>query len=293
MFLLAVFVIASCKDKKTIASCKDKKNITQGEKAIIPASPAPDWVNARPHNGAFYIGVGSSSKTSQPLDYQNVAKKNALNDLASEISVRVQGQTFLNSLEVNKNFSEEFISTISTTTDEKIENFEVVGIWENDKEYWTYYRLSKSEYLRQKSEKKNKALSAANDFYLKGRAAESVANIPVAFDMYMRGLFAMKAYWNDVNEYLSDTGMIYLDNEIFSSLQRIGTGLSIKSDRPKITLSAANAYQVNVPVKIEYEGKAAKGITLAWSYLRAEYFKPRNGLTDDSGRLVVDVSNWW
>jgi len=282
MFLLAVFVIASC---------KDKKNITQGEKAIIPASPAPDWVNARPHNGAFYIGVGSSSKTSQPLDYQNVAKKNALNDLASEISVRVQGQTFLNSLEVNKNFSEEFISTISTTTDEKIENFEVVGIWENDKEYWTYYRLSKSEYLRQKSEKKNKALSAANDFYLKGRAAESVANIPVAFDMYMRGLFAMKAYWNDVNEYLSDTGMIYLDNEIFSSLQRIGTGLSIKSDRPKITLSAANAYQVNVPVKIEYEGKAAKGITLAWSYLRAEYFKPRNGLTDDSGRLVVDVSN--
>src|SRR5690606_16411007 len=133
--------------------CKGKKEISKEDKVVSAPVAAPKWVNARPHNSAYYIGIGSSSKTAQPFDYQNVAKKNALNDLASEISVRVQGQTFLNSLEVNKNFSEEFISTISTTTDEKIENFEVAGIWENDKEYWTFYRLSKSEFQRQKSEK--------------------------------------------------------------------------------------------------------------------------------------------
>lgn len=272
-----------------LVSCKSKKNASKEEKVVVVAE-APEWVNARPHNSAYYIGIGSSSKVAQPLDYQNTAKKNALNDLASEISVRVQGQTFLNSLEVNKSYTEEFMSTISTFTDEKIEDFEVAGIWENDKEYYTYYRLSKAQYQRQKTEKKNKALSAANDFYLKGKTAENEANIPVAFDMYMRGLFAMKEYWNEVNQYLSENGTIHLDNEIFSSMQRIGTGLRIKSDLPKISLSAANGYQVNAAVTVEYNGKPAKGVSVSYSYVKAEFSKPRTAVTGNDGSTAINVS---
>ncbi len=281
-----VFILISL---LVIGGCKSKKSTSKEETVVIVPS-APEWINARPHNSAYYIGIGSSSKLAEPLSYQNTAKKNALNDLASEISVRVQGHTFLNSLEVNKIYTEEFMSTISTYTDEKIEDFEVAGIWENEKEYWTYYRLNKSEYQRQKTEKKNKALSAANDFYLKGKAAENEANIALAFDSYMRGLFAMKEYWNEVNQYLSENGTIHLDNEIFSSMQRIGTGLRIKSELPKISLSAANGYQVNAPVVVEYSGKTAKGVSVSYSYAKAEYFKPRTVLTGNDGSTIINVS---
>jgi len=58
----------------------------------------------------------------------------------------VQGQTFLNSLEVNDSFSEEFISNVSTSTDEKIQDYEVAGSWEDKNEYWIYYRLDKARY---------------------------------------------------------------------------------------------------------------------------------------------------
>jgi len=273
------------------SGCKSKSNLPKDEREVKFTEPTPEWVTARPHNSAYYIGIGSSSKTAQPFDYQSIAKKNAFNDLASEISVRVQGETFLNSLEVNKNFSEEFISTISTSTDEKIENYEVAGIWENDKEYWTYYRMNKSEFQRLKTEKKNKVLQAANDYLQKGKTAETATNVPLAFEMYMRGLFAMKEYWNEVNEYPTVNGNIILDNELFSSLQQLGNGLQIKSSSSKITLSAQNNYHLNVPITILYNGKPAKGITVAYTYVRAEPAKPKNGITNDLGEISVNISD--
>jgi len=285
----AVICIAAATLSILLASCEARKNTAKSEKEV-KTEGAPEWVAARPQSGAYYIGIGSSSKKAQPLDYQTIAKKNALNDLASEISVRVQGQTFLNSLEVNKNFSEEFISTISTTTDERIENFEVAGVWENQEEYWTYYRLNKSEYQRLKREKKNMAMNAANDYYLKGKGAEASANIPAAFDLYMRGLFAVQEYWDEVNEYDAAGGKIFIDNEIYGSLQRICTGMVINSQALKVVLSSENAYNANLALTVTYEGKPVRGITLTYNYKREHYMKPRPAITDEVGKILANVS---
>lgn len=275
----------------SFTGCGNGKDIQKGDKVVTAPESAPEWVGKRPNSGAYYIGIGTCSKVSQPLDYQAVAKKNALNDLASEISVRVQGETFLNTLEVNKNFSEEFISTISTTTDEKIEDFEVAGIWENQKEYWVFYRLNKATYQSAKQEKKNKALSAAYDYYAKGQSAEKERNIPVAFDLYMRGLFSMKEYWNEVNEFRTDSGKVYLDNEMYSSLQRLGSGLSIRPSVTKVVLSSENKYSSDIPVSVYYNGLGVKGITTTYTYARTNYMKPRTALTDDEGKVMVNVSS--
>jgi predicted small secreted protein len=275
----------------SFSGCNAGKDITSGGKDVKAPEAAPEWVGARPHNAGYYIGIGNCSKATQPLDYQAIAKKNALNDLASEISVRVQGETFLNALEVNKNFSEEFISTISTTTDEKIENFEVAGIWEDKNEYWIYYRLNKGEYQRQKQEKKNTILNQANDYYQKGLEAEKLGSISAAFDLYMHGLFAMKEYWDEVNEYTTDSSRIYLDNELYSSMQRIGNGLRIEPSGSKVSLSAENNYNANVNVAVTFNGKPVRGITVLSNYLRPRYARPKSGLTDQNGMVTVNVSD--
>jgi len=211
-FFLFIVLFVACKGGKDTTSASQKSTIEV---------PAPEWVGNRPHSPSYYIGIGSCSKFSQPYDYQTIAKKNALNDLASEISVRVQGQTFLNSLEVNKSFSEEFISNVSTSTDAKIEEYEIAGTWENKNEFWVYYRLDKAQYQAQKMAKKAAALNLANDFYQKGIEAERNTNVTAAFDLYMRGIFALKDYWNESNEYLSTSGKVFLDNEIFGAMQKM------------------------------------------------------------------------
>ena len=55
-------------------------------------------------------------------------------------------------------------------------------------------------------------MSAANDYYVKGLEAEAQGNVPSAIDLYLHGLFALKNYWNEVNEFNSETGKIFLDN---------------------------------------------------------------------------------
>lgn len=276
----------------TIVSCKNKQEISKNEKEVVMVS-APDWVNARPFNSAYYIGIGSASKLTNPLDYQNEAKKNALHDLASEISVRVQGHTFLNSLEFNKTYTEEFISTIATFTDEKIEDFEVAGVWETDKEYWTYYRLNKAKYQQQKAEKKNKALSIAKQYYDNALQAEAEQNIPLAFEMNMRGLFALKEHWKETNDYIIDGISVYLDRELYNNLQRIANGLKLMSNTSTIVLSADNHFNATVPMTVHFNNKPVPGISFTYSYVKEEYMKPRTLTTDMSGSadiIVNDVS---
>jgi hypothetical protein len=76
-------------------------------------------------SSAYYVGVGLANKA-RP-DFQETAKKNALNDLASEISVVVEGNSLLYTLDQRSRFDESFTSTIRTRTSEQLEGFELVG----------------------------------------------------------------------------------------------------------------------------------------------------------------------
>ncbi len=286
-----LFVLIGFAASMVLISCGNTGSTSSSPKPNITQEPKPAWVDQRPVNSGYYIGVGSCSKRTQPLDYQAIAKKNALNDLASEISVRVQGSTFLNALEVNKTFSEEFISNITTTTDEKIEDYEVAGVWEDQNDYWIYYRLNKASYQQKKLMKKNQAMSSAFDFYSKGKEAEQSNAIPAAIDNYLRGLFAIQDYWGEINEYNTGQDKLFLDNEIYSSLQRLAAGLTIVSSQPKFTLAAENNYTANSSLTVTYNGQAVRGITTTHTYPKTRFMKPRVEVTDELGKFGVVIDN--
>ena len=273
-----------------LAACKGNKDTVAAGSQSTTETPPPEWVGNRPHSASHYIGIGSCSKFSQPYDYQTIAKKNALNDLASEISVRVQGQTFLNSLEVNKSFSEEFISNVSTSTDAKIEEYEIAGSWENKNEFWVFYRLDKGQYQAQKMAKKSAALNLANDFYQKGITAEQNANVAVAFDLYMRAIFALKEYWNESNEYMSASGKVYLDNEIFSAMQRMCGSLQLKVDKSKVVLTSDNQFSQEVLATLFLGSQAVKGLTVKYSYEKNQGPHKGEVLTTEVGHASVPVT---
>ena len=272
------------------ASCSGSKDTTSASQQSTIEVPAPEWVGNRPHSPSYYIGIGSCSKFAQPYDYQTIAKKNALNDLASEISVRVQGQTFLNSLEVNKSFSEEFISNVSTSTDAKIEDYEIAGSWENKNEFWVFYRLDKAKYQAWKMAKKAAALNLANDFYQKGLEAEKNSNVMAAFDLYMRGIFALKDYWNESNEYMSAAGKVYLDNEIFSSMQKMCGNLKLSTDKNQIKLTSENNFTQDVFATLSLDGRAVKGLAVKYSYEKIQGMHRSEVFTTEVGHAKVPVS---
>jgi hypothetical protein len=263
----------------------------QATETVVNQTTAPEWVQSRPTSSGYYIGLGSCNKLAQPLEYQNIAKKNALNDLATEISVRVQGETFLNTMEVNKNFSEEFMSTISTTTDAKIEDYEIAGTWEDKQMYYVYYRLNKAQYQQAKLQKKNMTMAAANDYYIKGRDAEALNNLASAFELYTRGLIQMQPYWDEVNKYQGDSAEKYLDGVLYRGMQRIANGISLQPKGSKVSVSSENSFVGNLQVVANYNGRPVKGIGIISQFEKIKYSKPKTQITNEEGAVFVQVSD--
>lgn len=133
-----------------------KKNST----TTFTEVPPPDWVSQRPVSSSKYIGIGVASKIGNP-NYQFEAKKNALYDLTSEIKVNISSNSMLYSVQNDNQFSQSFNSYINLKSVEDIEGYQLIGTYENDKQYWVYYQLDKQEYLDRKNQKKKNTISKA------------------------------------------------------------------------------------------------------------------------------------
>lgn len=254
------------------AACKSQQPGVQTAAPVITEAQRPAWVNARPVVDADYIGIGQCPKN-RP-DFQESAKKNALNDLASEISLTVEGNSLLYTLDRKYKFDEEFTSTINTSTKERIEGYELVDSYDGSDSYWVYYRLSKSEHARIKAERKRKAIDQATDLY--GRAKSSLASgdMKTAFDLDLRALIAMKEYWGESDQVTLDGRQVPLANQLFSDLQSMTSGVRLAvlpercvldwSNRFKremlisATLSPAGHALAQLPITIEFPGQAGK-----------------------------------
>ena len=270
-------------------ACRGKETV---KTVVPPPQPKPEWVSARPVNSSFYIGIASCSKTTQPSDYQAIAKKLALNDLATEISVKVEGQTFFNTMEVNKAFNESFSSNVTTSSSEMLEDYEVAGVWEDKEIYAIYYKLNKFDYQNKKAQKKENTLKAAFDYLTKGREAKKLGNIPSAIDLFYHGLFALKPYWTEVNQMKDESGKdIFIDNELFSEIRAVLADLRFETPLKNIVLSSSNAFKTQVPVMITYKGVGVRGINVKYVYQRDNYMKPKTAMSDNDGIILADIDN--
>jgi hypothetical protein len=279
ILILAIFLAL-------LESCSTQQNLLQSP----PQDPVPDWVAQHPIDNAYYIGIGSCSKKNYPTEFNSIAKKNALNDMASSVSVRVQGESFLNTMEVNKVFSEDFSSSINTTTDIVFDDFETVATYDNGKDYWIYIRLSKYDYQQQQAQKKKAVLDKAFDFFQRGNTAISKYQVNTATDMWLHGLFAMKNYWSESNPYPLPSGEeIILDQSIYNALQENLSNIRLSCDESAVLLTAKDRYSRTMNIGCTIEGKNAVGVPVQYFFPTERYMKPKKVLSNSSGIASIDV----
>lgn len=217
-------------------ACRSPEQVVRPVQA--PTAPArPAWVSARPVVPGYYVGIGMAPK-SRP-DHLESAKKNALNDLASEIRVNVEGNSLLYTLDRKGQFNESFTNSIRTTTNEQIEGFELADSWESSTEVWTYYQLSKSEHARLKAQRKAQAIGTATDLYRRAQASMAQGDLRSAVDQDLRAMLAIKAYWGENDSVDVDGRQVPLANELYADLQRMAGGVrfSVLPERCQLDLS--------------------------------------------------------
>lgn len=164
----------------------------------------PSWVKQRPVDFENYIGIGTAI-ISNNNGHIVAAKQAALLDIASEISVNISGSQSLNTLENNQKIQEEFKSHTQATTQNSIENYELVDSYSDGKYYWVYYRLNKIKYQTEKKQKFDAALFAAKNYFENALAEKNNKNLNASIASFINSLESIKSYLNEDLTFMSLT----------------------------------------------------------------------------------------
>lgn len=208
----ALIVLVSCSPASTQSKSSKKKKGKKDE------NPQPTWLSVKPDDSFYYIGIGHANKDGQN-NYVQEAKKSALEDLVSSIKVNVSSTSVLNDLDNGKEFQEKYQQMIQTTATDDIEEFEQVDVWQDDQNYWVYYRLSKQRYKEIKDQQKRDAVTLGLDFFTKARGAEKSNDPVTALGFYYQGFRAVEKYLADPLQIQFQGQDILLTNEIIADLQ--------------------------------------------------------------------------
>lgn len=252
-------------------------------------NPKPDWLSAKPVIGAYYIGIGHSVKDGTN-NYIQSAKKSALEDIISEIRVTVSSTSVLSQIDANKEFQEKYEQIIKTTATDELQEFEQVDAWQDDKNYWVYYRLSKQRYKEIKDEQKRNAVALALDFFTKAKQSERNSDDIQALGFYFKGFNAIEKYLGEPIRLEYEGKEILLTNEIYASIQQLLDRMQLVANPTEIMLNrrvTQSSETVVVTAIYKDSKKPIPGLALKASFEKGAGDVFPDYKTDDAGQSKI------
>ncbi|GAB4169782.1 MAG: hypothetical protein Kow00108_03590 [Calditrichia bacterium] len=213
----------------------------------------PEWVKQRPIDNSYYIGIAMSFKEYNPDDYQEKAKEAALRDMASQIKISIQSTNIRKIVEANSEISESFTSYMQTALQADLEGYDLVDTWEDEKEYWVYFRLHKAKYEAIRRAKIEKAMSLAVDFLTRGDQFKSQGKEADAIQFYFKGLEAIEKYATEALQTEYNGKEIYLANELIAKLQQSMAGIKFRPNNPELQIKQGNIPKQPILIDVVYE----------------------------------------
>lgn len=201
-----------------------------------PVETKPAWLSAKPSRPGYYTGIGHSTKTGSN-NYVQEAKKSALEDLVSEIKVTVSSSSVLSTFEDNTEFREKYEQIIQTSASDEIEEFEQAGAWEDDTNYWVYYRLSIQRYREIKEQQRRNAVILATDYLEKAQKSETEGERIQALGFYFQAFRSIEKYLGEAIAVTVNGKDILLINEIYASIQALLDKIQLKVEPSEILIN--------------------------------------------------------
>ncbi|APF19466.1 hypothetical protein Calab_3759 [Caldithrix abyssi DSM 13497] len=250
---------------------------------VFAQKSRPDWIENRPLVKGYYVGIGYASKIEHPTDYHKVAMDNALSNLASEIQINISSQTVQKVLERAGILQDEFKSYVQSSTKAELEGYELVDKWENDLEYWVYYRLSRKKYEALKNARLAKARALAVDMLQRARSAEENGKIDRALLFYFQALPPIEKYLGEPLQTEINGQQVFLFNEIYSSLQRILSEIKLQALNPQLKGKLGQPVSQPLTVKATRGDLPVQNLPIAFAFVRGAGDLIKEAFTDARG----------
>lgn len=160
----------------------------------------PEWISTHPSDAEYYYGVGQAYIDKKLKKHVEEARKDALSNLAGEISIQIFSTNELITLVRNDKIYEEFTTLIQSRVKTDLEGYEMVAEYQTRKEYWVLYRLSKQLYREMELRKMSNAVQNAKSCYFAALEAKQHSDYKNTIIQYAKALDHVKKYLNEYIE---------------------------------------------------------------------------------------------
>jgi hypothetical protein len=228
----------------------------------------PAWVNTTLSDPDYFIGIGSAPIIKKQNDHVEKAKNDALNELASEISVQIFSSNVLVTIVNNDKIKDEFNSLIRSRVTTDIEGYELVETYSDKKIIWVYYRLSKQKYYEQQRLKRLAATQNGLSNYKLAVQSEKQIDYKNALVYYAKTIDAVKLYLNENIKTVVEGVEVNLVVKSFSRLASILSSLTIEAQHKNLDVLFSQKIS---PEQLTYTLKNANDQPIAGFPLVAYY----------------------
>ncbi len=246
LFVVLIIVFAGCSTQKRVG--KNQK---------------PEWIANQLSDKNYYQGVGYAQKVKKSTAHYDLAKTMALKNLAEEISVDISSSTIQISYETDLSLKEDFSSVIEARVNSSVEGYEVADTYENSKEYWVLYRLSKQKYATIQAQKRTQAIELSVSHFLTAEKYQKDFDMRNAIIFYAKSLDVLKAYFNETITTEINNQEINLISESYNRIYQILSNIEIVAKSK--TIDCKVGYKVDseqLSCEVKYQGKSIKNFPI-------------------------------
>lgn len=249
----------------------------------------PDWLQERPMGAFDYIGIGSATK--DQANYQEVAKRNALAELASEIEVTVEANSLLTVMERDAQSGSTFTQMVQTAVSLQLQEYEVAGTYDDGERYWVYCRLDKETYAAQRQIRREQAIQRGFDFWYQGQQALQEGYLFSAIDFFIQGLKAIEPCAQEDLTCSYNGQTILLGNVLYTALKTVFNGIQITPSPTTIETAAFRSDRTAISLTVARNGIPLRDVQLIGSFVTGSGMLSAIPLTDAQGIAVAYVEN--
>ena len=249
-------------------------------------TPAPGWVRNRPVVEGHYIGIGSARKVGMKHEYVAEARKNALQDMASQISSRVNSTSVLHTIEDAYGVSESYSERIEIESDSYLKGFEPVDYYESQGQYWVYYRISKDAYRNNELERREKALTSALEKYRSARSEEDSGHPMEAMASCLQGLEVLKGFLGEDLTVQARKDTMDVGRQLLKVLREAASGLSLTPMDQQVKVKRGSSLPCALEFKVTYKDQSVPDVPVTLEY-SGGYLKSSLKRTNKKGLVAV------
>jgi len=255
--------------------------------ACSVAKKQPEWTLQQPFDNGYYSAVVKIPKKAP--NYKELARNEAIREISTQISVQIDSDIALKETEANGILSSELISSIRSSSNNKIRDLQLVGTYETKNDYWAYYRLSKSEYYawrkNQCEQATAQALNLLNEFDL------SQTNLTSGISALLKGLELIVDYTDMDLTTSYRNKQINLYNELFFRLNHLTEKVKINYAEKEIDLTAKQRERKSIAVFVNYQQEIpVNNYPVCFNFLSGKGEIVAEGLTDENGKAELIIN---